>query len=495
MSLVDRSLEAVITGCRSPLVSWFSEKVCLNKTRIDRQRMKKSVVESVVERSCQGKISRYRVAKQAKELQMLYNSSKINRLERKLASATSREMGKVRHLNSEIRDAESWNNSLDERSILKEPETVIKDLAEYYIGDMAADFNPLFFVLFRSLARRSFPNFINSIHVKSENDSTVSKILELQGKEPVIYLPNHVSNADHIPLCFALNSMGAYHPLIAAGANLFRGISKEMLYYLNAYKIRREALGEGFGPLSRLKWFSNPVYAMTHNEYLKYVWNENEPMLFYIEGTRSRDGQLGTPKAGIMKNLVDYIEDTHRSVSLVPVSLSYNIVPEDVEIEAARAGANISEKDLFKQLMELNNEYGGLADPSIYVNLSDPIRIGPKDPKSVKDIIRKVMARIGDGVVNTPTYMLASGIIESAHSHAGNLMFTEDCIDEFFGMNRHEYPHTQDLEEGIASSLHDFEMKGFIEPVVGLGDGRPKHWRITNLPLVEQYNNRTAHKY
>ena len=77
---------------------------------------------------------------------------------------------------------------------------------------------------------------------------------------------------------------------------------------------------------------------MVFKNYNYYLWSHNEPFLFYIEGTRSRNGKILPPKYGFLKEIVKFIEENNQTAYFVPVSLSYTVVPEDIELVKSLKG-------------------------------------------------------------------------------------------------------------------------------------------------------------
>ena len=371
----------------------------------------------------------------------------------------------------------------------KQPAATIDYLARYYIEDMAADFDPAFLIAFRSIARRIFPHLVKSIRLSEEEPGVFDQVRDLMGKAPVFILPNHISNADHIPICFAINGFSGLHPVIAAGSNLFRGVSNWIMPRVNAYKIRREHLGRDSRWFQNLKWFHNPVYRQVHRKYLHYLWDHNEPFMFYIEGTRSRDGRIGKPKTGIMEDLADYVKNTGRQVYLVPVSLSYTIVPEDVDIEASRTGKNISEKDIFSQLAMLDKQYAKLPDSAIHVHFSTPISYGP-DSQDVTDAVSRLMEAIGRGVVRSYTSMLAEAIMMICADGREQKSFTLMEVNDYFLEHFESLPEVvnADVAHDIMMAIEAFCRKGFIRR-----DSLTEVYQLENVPLIRQYARRIAH--
>ncbi|MBN2332832.1 MAG: 1-acyl-sn-glycerol-3-phosphate acyltransferase [Deltaproteobacteria bacterium] len=486
-TLQGRIIALLFFLCRLRPVRWFADRCCLNQVRMPKADVVEVVTDVVLNHYREHKLEAALDARQARVYQKVHFRQQIRALQRRLSAVPSGLKGsqsaeRYEKLVSFYRTRSQELNDLDH------PAAIIDYLAGYYIEDMAANFDPAFFVVFRSIARRIFPNFVNSIRLSESEPGVVAQIRELMGKSPVFILPNHVSNADHIPICFAINGFGGLQPVIAAGANLFRGVSADIMPKVNAYKIRREQIGADSTWFYQLKWFHNPIYRRVHTEYLHHLWDRNEPMMFYIEGTRSRDGSIGEPKWGIMEDIAAYIKKTGRHAYLVPVSISYTVVPEDVEIEASRSGKNISEKDLVSQLARLDRHYKSLPDSAIHVRFSRPIMFGPDQPK-VQPVVSQLMHAISQGMIRTYTSMLATAIIGVGEGKK-EITFTLEEIHDFFLEYFSAVPECrdQDVAHQLMMALTIFLQKGFV--VQGeVGEG----YQVANPPLIEQYARRIGH--
>jgi len=482
----NRLLNLIFFWCRLRPVQWLTNHCCVNKVRIQKAAAVREVVAAVGRYYREHKLEAALDARQARIYQKIYFRQKAKSIQRKLegqekGDEVGKDPAKLRSL------LFFYRRRSQELNRLKQPAAIIDYLSRYYIEDMAADFDPAFLIAFRSIARRIFPHLVKSIRLSEAEPGVFDQVKELMGEAPVFILPNHISNADHIPICLAINGFKGLQPVIAAGANLFRGVSNWIMPRVNAYKIRREHLGRDSRWFQNLKWFHNPVYRQVHQEYLYYLWDHNEPFMFYLEGTRSRDGRIGEPKTGIMENLADYVKKTGRQVYLVPVSLSYTIVPEDVDIEASRTGKNISEKDIFAQLAVLDKQYAKLPDSAIHVRFSAPIAYGPESG-GIGDTVDRLMEAIGRGVVRPYTSMLARAIVSLCDPDRDT--FTIEEVNDYFLEHFDRVPELADADvpEEIMTALTAFSRKGFIELDNMTGD-----YRLLNLPLVRQYANRIAH--
>jgi len=484
----ERLLNLIFFWCRLRLVQWLTNRCCVNKVRLPKAVVVEKVVGAVNGYYREQKIEAALDARQARIYQKIYFRQKTKSLRKKLTAlaadaSTTKNPAKLQSL------IFFYQRRAKELSKQKQPAAIIDYLSRYYIEDMAADFDPAFLIAFRSIARRVFPYLVKSIRLSEEESGVLDQVRDLMGKVPVFILPNHISNADHIPLCFAINGFGGLQPVIAAGANLFRGVSSWILPRVNAYKIRREHLGRDSRWFQNLKWFHNPVYRQVHSEYLHYLWDHNEPFMFYIEGTRSRDGRIGKPKKGIMEDMADYVKNTGRQVYLVPVSLSYTIVPEDEDIEASRTGKNISQKDLFAQLAILDKQYAKLPDSAIHVHFSPPIPYGPES-ENIEDTVTRLMESISQGVVRPYTSLLAEAIMNMGVDGRDEKSFTIQEVSDYFLEHFESLPEVVDADvaHDIMMAIEAFCRKGFIRR-----DSLTDDFQLENMPLIQQYARRIAH--
>ncbi len=412
----------------SKIVIGISNIIFLNKQRIKKEDAIKEVLTEIEEYFKEHNIKRYLIGEEVKLLQKLYFKNQI-----------SKTKGRVK---------EKYINLLAELEKLESSEETIRFLAKYYLEDMAADLNPAYVILLKIVFSYMYKEFIKNFKIYSESNNTIERLKRIQGNYPLFYIPNHVSNADHIPIAFGLNKKKLYHPVIVAGENLYRGISKRLLPKINVEKLRRDYMKENF------KWLQNPLYSMVFKKYNRYLWRQNEPFLFYIEGGRSRDGKIKSPKLGIISEIFQFIKEEKKKVYFVPVSISYTIVPEDLELYEATKGKNITEKDLFKHLSELNFEYKKFKKPYIYVKIMDPIEITYKEKISHKDFAFSIVEKIKKNIVITPTYFLAKLILNNENNNL-ELNFVENEYNRL--------ATTEELKGKFNLAIDIFTKKKFIE--------------------------------
>ena len=68
----------------------------------------------------------------------------------------------------------------------------------------------------------------------------------------------------------------------------------------------------------------NPVYRWVLRQYLAYLVGKRFNLEWYIEGGRTRTGKLLPPKMGLLRYLVDAIDEAEiDDVYVVPVSIVF----------------------------------------------------------------------------------------------------------------------------------------------------------------------------
>ncbi len=456
-------VEKILKITSSPVVRKTANLFCLNKERIKKKDVVEKIVTEILEYYSDSPIKRKIIAEECRIMQKIHFKEQIKKLSGKKKSKKT---------------LKEYRNKLNNLENLDSSEDVIRFLSSYYINDMAADFDPAFLIVFKIIARFMFRRMFSSLKLTDKSYSAIEKIKKLQGKYPLFFMPNHISNADHIPLCIALNKAGIFHPVIVAGANLYRGVSRKILPKANCYKLQRDYIH------GDVKWLSNPLYNTVFKRYNYYLWSHNEPFLFYIEGTRSRDGKILSPKYGFLKEILKFIEEYKTAAYFVPISISYTVVPEDTDLVKSLKGKNISQKDILTQNLELDKIYGSVVDSSIYFNLSEPVKVAFENIPNVTDFGKNILSIIAKNIVITPSYYIAH-LLEKLDS--GKFTFYD--IKQYIAAERNNYKFEFNTEELIEAGLDVFIKKNAIKII------DKEKYEIVSKELIAQYANRIAHFY
>ncbi|GAA5915410.1 hypothetical protein JCM6882_001416 [Rhodosporidiobolus microsporus] len=135
-------------------------------------------------------------------------------------------------------------------------------------------------------------------------------------RQSLLILPCHKSHIDYLTISWLFFRLGLSLPHIVAGENLNLPILGSWLAKCGAFFIRRS-----FG--------DDPVYSKVVKEYIEQLLENGKNIECFIEGSRSRTGKLLPPKLGILKYVLEALEEGRTDdVWICPISLQYDKVIE-----------------------------------------------------------------------------------------------------------------------------------------------------------------------
>ncbi|BGP40730.1 hypothetical protein JCM10450v2_004726 [Rhodotorula kratochvilovae] len=135
-------------------------------------------------------------------------------------------------------------------------------------------------------------------------------------KQSLLILPCHKSHIDYLTISWLFFRLGLALPHIIAGENLNLPVVGPMLAKCGAVWIRRT-----FG--------DDPLYSTVVKEYIEELLESGKNIECFIEGSRSRTGKLLPPKLGILKYVLEALENGRTDdVWICPISLQYDKVIE-----------------------------------------------------------------------------------------------------------------------------------------------------------------------
>ena len=184
----------------------------------------------------------------------------------------------------------------------------------------------------------------------------VTRIAPNQG---IVYVPTHRSHIDYLLLSYIVHQQGLTPPHIAAGANLNLPLVGQLLRRCGAFFLRRSFKGE-------------PLYAAVFHEYLHLMLTRGFPLEFFIEGGRSRNGRMLTPKAGILGMTVrSFIREHDRPLVFVPVYIGYEKLIEGRSYLRELAGKPKKKESLWaiiKSAKRIKRVFG-----KVHLNFGEPL--------------------------------------------------------------------------------------------------------------------------
>ena len=247
----------------------------------------------------------------------------------------------------------------------------------------------------------------------------VDQVAALSQRHPVVFLPSHKSNLDHLVLQYMLHENGLPPNHTAGGIN--------MNFFPVGPLVRRSGVF-----FIRRTFKDDAVYKLVLHHYLDYLVEKRFPLEWYIEGGRSRSGKLLPPRFGLLAYVVDaYRAGKSEDVFLIPVSIAYDQIQDVGDYVAEQRGA-AKHKESFswfvRVVRQLRRRYG-----DIHIRFGEPLSlaktIGPPDPRptreggnvdgedtslAVQKLAFEVSVRINRATPITPTSLVTLALLGSS---------------------------------------------------------------------------------
>ncbi|MGB1251155.1 MAG: HAD-IB family hydrolase [Candidatus Promineifilaceae bacterium] len=241
--------------------------------------------------------------------------------------------------------------------------------AERYLKEMYATHNPLIDVFTDQTSRFLLSRgFEDKIDIDPEQMKQISRLMRTHS---VAFVVTHKTYIDTLVLGILLGQHALPPSYTFAGINLdFFGFGS-ILRRMGGIFIRRS-------------FKDNELYKAVLRQYIAHLVSQKANFTWAIEGTRSRTGKLLWPKLGILKYVVDasrHLGDVDR-VKYVPVSLTYDLLPDVEGLTAERTGLEKKSEGigwLTGYIAKLSSNYGKIA-----VRFGDPVSLSdtPSAPEA-----------------------------------------------------------------------------------------------------------------
>lgn len=257
----------------------------------------------------------------------------------------------------EIVESQRFQNEL--KSISQQTGQSIEELtlqARKILDKTASKFSLVVCKVFSTALMPMWSIIYNGLYVDQEQ---FNRIRELSKTHRLVFIPSHKSHVDYLVLSILMFQNGVLPPLIAAGENLNFFPVGGILRRGGAFFIKRSFRGE-------------QLYTACIRYYIDFIMHEGYPVEFFIEGGRSRTGQVLQPKFGILRMIAQTVQnDPTLPVKIIPCAITYEKVIEDMAYKNEQDGA-VKQKENFSNLIRttklLISKYG-----QIYVSFADPI--------------------------------------------------------------------------------------------------------------------------
>ncbi len=351
------------------------------------------------------------------------------------------------------------------RELGRQPAHVSRDAARYlreiaathstYVIDLAAH-------LIRWLYTRGYREQINY------DGDELRGIYALAQRHPVVFLPSHKSNLDHLVLQYVLHENGHPPNHTAGGIN--------MNFFPIGPLVRRS--GTFF---IRRTFRDNPVYKFVLSNYIDYLIGKRFSLEWYIEGGRSRSGKLLPPRFGLLASVVDsYRRAKSDDVYLIPVSIAYDQISDVGDYVAEQRGGK-KQTESFRWFVgivrRMKRRYG-----EIHIRFGEPISLrkslGPPPPEAepnpdessldLQKLAFEVAVRINRSTPITPNSLATLALLEVG-DRALSVREVRESLDPFIDyVRRRGLPTTFPLEQlgssqGITAVLDTLVEGGVVE--------------------------------
>ena len=189
----------------------------------------------------------------------------------------------------------------------------------------------------------------------------LERVRSLAARKSVVYLVTHKTYLDFFVLYDFIYRNGIAPPYMFGGIN--------MAFPLFGPLARRAG-----GIFIRRTFADKPVYKAALRRYIQHLIEQGCSFSWAIEGTRSRTGKLVLPKIGLLK----YVADAARplgdeAVAYIPVSVSYDQIPDVPDMTAQEAGAIKQPESLgwfVRYIRKLGDHYG-----NVYIRFGEPVAL------------------------------------------------------------------------------------------------------------------------
>lgn len=304
----------------------------------------------------------------------------------------------------------------------RQPEKKLRRKAYRYFREIAADFSIVNIKWFNAAVQYMFRRIFDGIYF---NIDDLKMVREAAQKAPLILVPSHKSHMDYLIVSSIFYQNKIIPPHIVAGSNLTFFPMGILFRKSGAFFMRRSFKG--------LK-----LYPSIFKQYIKTLICEGYSIEFFIEGGRSRTGKIMQPKMGILKYLIDAIEEGYnKDMIFVPLTISYDRILEESSYHMEMKGKE-KEKESTSTFVQsrklLRRKYG-----KVYLSFNESFsfkeyRDGLKEGEDITESLgHYITRRISETIIATPFAVTSAAMLLTSDRE-----FKRDSLKRRFGI-LHEY--------------------------------------------------------
>jgi len=291
----------------------------------------------------------------------------------------------------------------------KKSKTVLRKRAYKYHKEIAADFSILWIMFFKVISNWFFKKVFDGFHYDPEE---FRRIREWSKKGTLVFVPSHKSHLDYVIISNLLFQNNFIPPHIVAGANLSFFPVGKLFRKSGAFFMRRSFKG-------------NNLYATVFRQYVKTLVKEGHSIEFFIEGGRSRTGKIISPKMGIVKYLIESIDQGYgEDLIFVPITVNYDRIMEESSYKKELRGkekTKESTSSFLKSRKLIKKRYG-----KVYFAVNEPFSMKEfrqnlheamgeeAEEQFIPELGSHIIRKINEVVMVTPFALVSAAILFTA---------------------------------------------------------------------------------
>jgi glycerol-3-phosphate O-acyltransferase len=294
-------------------------------------------------------------------------------------------------------------SEMDEKKV---SEKKLRRKAYSYYREIAADFSIIYIRFFTATNDYLFRKIFDGMHYDVED---FKRLREASQKGPLILIPSHKSHMDYIIISSLFYHNKFIPPHILAGSNLTFFPMGKIFRRSGAFFMRRTFKGLN-------------LYAAVFKQYVKTLVNEGYTIEFFIEGGRSRTGKVVSPKMGMLKYLIEAVDEGYnKDLVFVPMTVNYDRILEENSYKKELKGSEKKKEStsgFIKSRKLISRKYG-----TVYLAINEPFTLSDarkkinseKQINSIDELTSEVgyhiVKEINKTVMVTPFALVTAAIL------------------------------------------------------------------------------------
>jgi glycerol-3-phosphate O-acyltransferase len=331
-------------------------------------------------------------------------------------------------------------NVLNEITLLsaigKGSEQQLRRKAYGYFREIAADFSINYIGLEEKILDYVFEKIFDGVTFNPED---FKMIREASQRGPLVIIPSHKSHMDYVIISTLFFKNRIIPPHILAGANLRFFPMGKIFRRSGAFFMRRSFRGLD-------------LYAVVFKQYIKTLVNEGYTLEFFIEGGRTRTGKILFPKLGMLKYLIEAVDEGYsRDLIFLPATINYDRVLEESYYPSELKGREKKKESAItfvKSRSLLKRNYG-----KVRLSFNSPVTLSElrgsleKSENQTMDIAMNIMRRINGITMVTPFSLTTTAILFSSAKGFSRMVLSERVNRLYDYLSFRGVPMTEELME------------------------------------------------